>query len=84
MNVTLEAARALAERKLAELAAGNALGEVRIVDNAIVETDSDWYFPYDAVAFLDRGEISAALAGNVPVRVEKSSGEVSLASPPNW
>ncbi|WP_330182199.1 YrhB family protein [Nocardia sp. NBC_01503] len=82
--MTPDTARELAERKLAELAAANELGAVRIVDDAIVETDSDWYFPYDAIAYLEQGEISAALAGNIPIRVEKSSGETSLELPPGW
>ncbi|MCU1647064.1 MAG: hypothetical protein JWN03_7339 [Nocardia sp.] len=79
---SMTTARESAEQKLAELAAANELGEVRIVDDAIVETETDWYFPYDAVAFIERGDISAALAGNIPIRVTKSDGQISLSLPP--
>ncbi|MET9489949.1 YrhB domain-containing protein [Nocardia sp. NPDC006630] len=78
----MSTARESAEQMLAELAAAGKLGEVRIVDDAIVETETDWYFPYDAVAYIERGDISAALAGNIPIRVTKSDGQISLSPPP--
>ncbi|MCV7123221.1 YrhB domain-containing protein [Mycobacterium lacus] len=48
-----------------------------IVDSAIVETEEAWYFPYDAVAFVVDGDISAALAGNVPVKVPRDGSALT-------
>lgn len=52
-----------------------------IVDAGIVETQEAWYFPYDAVAFVVHGDISAALAGNVPAKVPRDGSPLSCESP---
>jgi hypothetical protein len=57
------------------------LGDVMIVDDAIVETDTAWYFPYDATAFVLQGSVSAALAGNVPVKVPRDGTAISFENP---
>lgn len=49
-----------------------------IVDEAIVETPVAWYFPYDAVAFVSQGEVSAALAGNLAVKVLRDGSAVTF------
>ncbi|MHA7648703.1 hypothetical protein ACX9NE_00940 [Mycobacterium sp. ML4] len=48
--ITFSQARCQAEKLIYEMARREHLGEVMIVDSEIVETDSAWYFPYDAVA----------------------------------
>lgn len=55
-----------------------------IVDSAIVETEEAWYFPYDAVAFIAHGDICAALAGNVPVRVPRDGSAFTYEAPAQW
>ncbi|TDZ96173.1 YrhB domain-containing protein [Mycobacteroides salmoniphilum] len=57
------------------------LDDVIIIDDAIVDTDDAWFFPYNSRAFALHGDISAALAGNVPVRVPKDGGVLSVGLP---
>ncbi|WP_425294059.1 YrhB domain-containing protein [Mycobacterium attenuatum] len=56
-------------------------GELMIVDSAIVETEEAWHFPYEAVAFVVHGDISAALAGNVPVKVPRDGSPITYEAP---
>jgi hypothetical protein len=67
---------------ISQLAVKEQLGELMIVEAAIAETEEAWYFPYDTVAFLLHGDISAALAGNVPVRVPRDGSALTFEAPP--
>ena len=80
-EIALHEARQLATRVLQKLAAEQNLGDLMIIDDAIVETDTAWYFPYDAAAFLLRGEVSSALAGNLPVKVSRDGAAVTYEAP---
>ncbi|KAA1249430.1 hypothetical protein F0Q45_15175 [Mycobacterium simiae] len=82
MNETsFEEARLLATDAINQLAEQGRLGDLMIVDSAIIETAEARYFPYDAVSFLVLGNVSAALAGNVPVKVTKMGSEVTYEAP---
>lgn len=76
-EISFAEARIRAIDAITKLAAKERLGDLMIVDSAIMETVEAWYFPYDAVAFLLHGNISAALAGNVPVKVPKNGSAVT-------
>ena len=79
MDIGLARAQALiAIKKLAE---EQNLGELIIVDDGIIETPGAWYFPYDSAAFILRGEISSALAGNIPVRVARDGSGLRFEGP---
>ncbi|MCV7200135.1 hypothetical protein [Mycobacterium angelicum] len=70
MNETaFEAARRRAAGAINELAEKERLGDLMIIDAGITETHEARYFPYKAIAFFTHGDISAALAGNVSVKV---------------
>ena len=80
-DICLSEARALAAEAIERLAQEEHLGDVMIIDDAVVETASAWYFPYDSVAFILHGDIAAALAGNLPARVAKDDASVTFAVP---
>jgi hypothetical protein len=78
---TYDEARALALERIADIPSTH---EIILLDNRIVETPDTWYFPYNGRAYVEHGTFSAALAGNHPVRVCRTTGAVSLTSPPQW
>jgi hypothetical protein len=80
-GIDLNEARIRATDAISKLAVKEQLGDLMIVEAAIVETEEAWYFPYDAVAFVLHGNISAALAGNLPVRVPKDGSALSFEAP---
>lgn len=80
-EITLSEARLLAMAAIAKMAEEQRLGELMIIDDAVVETDRAWYFPYDSTAYALRGEISSALAGNLPVKVARDGGRISYEVP---
>ena len=80
-GIDLQEARTRATDAISKLAVKEQLGELMIVEAAIVATDEAWYFPYDAVAFVVHGDISAALAGNVPVRVPRDGSALTFETP---
>jgi hypothetical protein len=80
-DISFSEARALAVEAIAKLAQEEHLGDLMIVDDAVVETSSAWYFPYDSTAFILHGDVSAALAGNLPARVAKDDASVTFAVP---
>jgi hypothetical protein len=80
-ELTFSEARARAWDAIAHMAEEQRLGDLMIVDEAIVETDAAWYFPYDATAFVKDGRISAALAGNLPVKVLRDGTAISYETP---
>lgn len=71
-----------AKNAIDEMARREELGDLMIIDAAIVESESAWYFPYDASAFIVNGEISAALAGNVPIKVPRDGAKILYEEPP--
>jgi hypothetical protein len=74
-------ARAQALAAVRKLAEAKDLGELMIVDVGVIETPEAWYFPYDSTAFVLRGDISSALAGNIPVRVARDGSGVRFEVP---
>jgi hypothetical protein len=82
IGIDFNEARIRATDSISKLAAKEQLGDLMIVEAAIVETEEAWYFPYDAIAFVLHGNISAALAGNVPVRVPKDGSAITFEAPP--
>ncbi|WP_162877315.1 YrhB domain-containing protein [Mycobacterium persicum] len=80
-EMDLKSARMLAVEAINKLMRTERLGELMIVDSAIIETEEAWYFPYDAAAFVVNGDISAALAGNVPVKVPRVGGALTYEAP---
>jgi hypothetical protein len=83
-EITFNEAQLRAQNAIYELAERNQLGELMIIDSAIVETESAWYFPYDSSAFVLRGDISAALAGNLPVKVPRDGTTLTYEEPDEW
>lgn len=80
-DISFSEARQVAVKAIEKLAHEEHLGDLMIIDEAVVETDSAWYFPYDSTAFTLHGNISAALAGNLPARVAKDDASVTFAVP---
>jgi hypothetical protein len=80
-EITFSDARSLALAAIRKMAEEQRLGELMIIDDGVVETDRAWYFPYDSTAFALRGEISFALAGNLPVRVDREGGQITYQEP---
>ncbi|GFE88509.1 hypothetical protein GCM10011488_34630 [Steroidobacter agaridevorans] len=66
MAVTLEQARELVRRKLDAMPGGS---RFRILDESVSELQEGWIFGYQSADFLETGDISKALAGNVPMFV---------------
>ncbi|VBA44289.1 hypothetical protein LAUMK136_05553 [Mycobacterium attenuatum] len=80
-EMDLKSARMRAVEAINTLAEAERPGELMIVDSAIVETEEAWHFPYEAVAFVVHGDISAALAGNVPVKVPRDGSPITYEAP---
>jgi len=81
-DITLSEARNLAVNALNRLADEQNLGDLMIIDEAIVETTTARYFPYDATAFVLRGDVSSTLAGNLPVKVSRDGAATTYEAPP--
>ncbi len=43
-----------------------------IVDSAVTETDSGWFFPYQTARFLEEKDINYSVVGNWPIFVTKT------------
>jgi hypothetical protein len=80
--ITFDQARALACDALSTFSSKESLGDVIIVEEEIIETEFAWYFPYDGRTFVLDGDMSSALAGNVPIKVGRDDGAVSFEVPP--
>jgi len=81
MGIDFHDAHFKALAAIEEMASEHGLGRLVILDQFVVETPEAWYFPYDSEAFVVRGEVSAALAGNLPVRVAKDGASVRFEQP---
>jgi hypothetical protein len=77
----LGAARTQALVAIARLAEEQGLGELLIVEDCILETPDAWYFPYDSAGFILGGDVSSALAGNIPVRVARDGSGLRFEEP---
>ncbi|SIL39056.1 Uncharacterised protein [Mycobacteroides abscessus subsp. abscessus] len=80
--LTKNEARAEAESVLRSLAEKESLDDLKIVEGSVTETEEAWYFPYNSVRYLMYGDISAALAGNLPIKVPKNGSPVTYELPP--
>lgn len=73
--ISLEAARQLAEQFLDAEVRGRFSCPVVIVDYAVEDLDDVYVFPYDGKAYVEADDLHQAMAGNVPVVVDKRTGE---------
>jgi hypothetical protein len=83
-EITLGQARSLAMDALNKLAERQGVGHITIIDESIVETETAWYFPYDARDFLLHGDVSSALTGNLPVKVSRDGTTISYEAPEDF
>jgi hypothetical protein len=82
-EITFSDARSRAMAAVTRMAEEQRLGDIMILDEYVVETDLAWYFPNDSVASVLRGDISSALAGNLPVRVSRDGTQITYEEPKN-
>jgi hypothetical protein len=78
--VTLARARALAEAFLDTELRSRFPHEIVIVEYAIKDRGDAWVFPYNGRAYVERDDWREAMAGNVPVAVDKVTGAVGYAA----
>jgi len=76
-KIERQAARRIAERKVAEVATQAGI-ELALSGAKVIEFDGGWIFPWNSKAYQQTGEFSDALAGNSPFVVFKD-GSVSQA-----
>ena len=77
-DINQHQARTLATNAMNKLANEHSLGDLIIIDAAIIETEDAWFFPYDTTAFVLHGDVSSALAGNLPVTVSRDGSVVTV------
>lgn len=77
MAHTVEQARELVRQKLDAMPGGKGF---RILDASVSELREGWVFNYQSAEFLETGNISKALAGNIPMFVTRADGEIFLLS----
>jgi hypothetical protein len=80
-DMDLASAQIQALAAIARLAEEQGLGELVLVEDCIVETPDAWYFSYDSADFILGGDVSSALAGNIPVRVARDQTGVRFEEP---
>jgi hypothetical protein len=68
---TISEAKALAEERLARI-----YSEAVVLDDSTVETDFGWIFCWNSKRYLESGDYRDALAGNVPLIVDRANGSV--------
>lgn len=76
--MNIETARAIAEKKLGEVARQSDVSDLVLLDDRAQEHAFGFLFFYDSQAHLDSGDFSDALAGNGPLLVLHSGEVVSL------
>jgi hypothetical protein len=52
--------------------------DILIVEAAIEDRGDVWVFPYDGRGYVERGDLSEAMAGNLPIIVNKETGVVAF------
>jgi hypothetical protein len=77
MAHTFEQARELVRRKLDAMPGGRGF---RILDTSVSELREGWIIYYQSAELLETGDISKALAGNIPMFVTRADGEIFLLS----
>ncbi|MFG1780479.1 YrhB domain-containing protein [Micromonospora sp. NPDC049048] len=78
--ISLDSARQLAERFLDAEVRGHFSHPVVIVDSAVEDLDEAYVFPYNGKAYVEADDWHQAMAGNVPVVVNKRTGRVSFSA----
>ena len=71
MSLDIKTARKLAEKELEDQSG---------VDAVITyeeETESGWVFYYESKEFVETGRIGSALAGNLPIMINRETGKLS-------
>jgi hypothetical protein len=51
---------------------------LEIIDEATIEKEWGWVFFYDSAAHLRSGDLRDAIAGNAPIFVNRSTGELVI------
>ena len=51
---------------------------LEVIDDATIEKEWGWVFFYDSAAHLRSGDIRDAIAGNAPIIVDRSTGELVI------
>jgi hypothetical protein len=69
------------EREVLGFGPEDDLGDYQILDDLTIEDDFGWVFFYQSKAFIETGDISRALAGNVPFLVSRADGRLHLTGP---
>jgi hypothetical protein len=82
-DLVFSEARSRAAAALAKVAVHHNPRELAIINDAVTKTDFAWYFPYDTLAFICHGDVSAALAGNLPIKVPRGGTATSFEAPPS-
>ena len=75
--LAFEEARKIAENKLNQIPKGGDIGELVILDDAIVEKPYAWIFGYNSKLFIETGDMLNALGGNSPLFISKINGLIS-------
>ncbi|MFJ6167338.1 YrhB domain-containing protein [Micromonospora orduensis] len=80
MATSMDSARRIAEGFLDEEVRGRFNFPIVIVESAVREVGDFWVFPYNGKAYVELGDWQQAMAGNVPVVVNKITGDVGFRS----
>ncbi|MFG2010028.1 YrhB domain-containing protein [Micromonospora sp. NPDC048868] len=78
--ISLEAARQVAEQFLDAEVRGRFSYPVVIVDYAIKDIADAYVFPYNGKAYVEADDWHQAMAGNLPVMVDKRTGEARFSA----
>lgn len=79
--ISMEAARQTAEQFLDAEVRGRFRHPVVIVDDAVEDLGEVYVFPYNGKAYVEADDWHQAMAGNVPVVVDKRTGQARYLSP---
>jgi hypothetical protein len=78
--IPLDVARQAAERFLDEHVRDRFEFEIVIVDRAVRDNGEAWVFPYDGKVYVESNDWAEAMAGNVPIAVNKETGSADFAA----
>ncbi|MEW1587645.1 YrhB domain-containing protein [Micromonospora vinacea] len=76
----MESARQVAEKFLDDKVRSRFSHPVVIIDRAVKDFEDSWVFPYNGKAYVEAGDWRQAMAGNVPIAVDKSTGEARFSA----
>lgn len=77
--ISIHDARRVAEKFLDENVRDRFGHEVIIVEGSVRDDGARWVFPYNGKAYVERDDWHQAMAGNVPVVVDKVTGVAAFA-----